>query len=276
MDRAKVKNLILIILLLLNLFLLILVLLDVNESRSVRQEAERTVHLVLENAGIDVPETVSFSETIPAAVSLHRDLDAETNMVEAVLGRCTVEDAGGNIYSYSGQHGKANFRGTGEFEIVLDSGAVPTGSDPVETAADVLSAMGIESYLPSAAVTRSSDAIEVELSCAWQGSEIYNCTVSFTFSQESLILIMGQRFFDTEGETSVQGNLDAATAVMRLLEILKEEEMSCSAITEVEPGYVLVVSVSGDSNLNPYWRIATDVGNYYISAVTGRQETVPL
>ena len=68
--------------------------------------------------------------------------------------------------------------------------------------------------------------------------------------------------------------IDTATAVMRLLDVLKNSGYVCREITGVSHCYKLDASASGDGTLTPLWHFSTDIGDFYINGVTGKEETV--
>ena len=99
METGKIKNFILIVLILTNLFLLGIFAVDKNTEREVERSAYAQLRTVYEQAGISLPEGLEIMQKAPAGVGLRRDLAAEKEMAEAVLGSCTVTEEGGNIYS---------------------------------------------------------------------------------------------------------------------------------------------------------------------------------
>ena len=48
----------------------------------------------------------------------------------------------------------------------------------------------------------------------------------------------------------------------------------CSRLTGISAGYLMNVTVSGESTLTPVWHIGTDTGDLYINAVNGRAESI--
>jgi hypothetical protein len=275
MDTAKVKNFILVLLLVVNLFLLTIVIADSSAAARTAAAAEAHVTEVLAQNGITVGRDVDLDAAAPGAVVLRRDLDAEQSAVAHLIGRVTTEDLGGNIIYYGGEKGQAKFRGTGEFDISLNHGAVETGTDPVQTAKNVLSKLGMDAADTLAPVDlNSGDFFTITLTCAWQGGAIFNGQVTFTFAADSLLLISGRRAMDTVSSRSEEETLDAPTVLMRFLDLIRSEGHVCTELRSMTPGYAMSVSVSGDGTLYPVWRIETDSGEYYINGLTGRAEPI--
>ena len=68
--------------------------------------------------------------------------------------------------------------------------------------------------------------------------------------------------------------LDIPTVVMRFLSILKDSGYVCSEIRDISHCYKMDVAATGDGTLTPLWHFSTDIGDFYINGVTGKQETV--
>lgn len=270
MDRSKIKNFIIIALMIVNAFLLLLVMLDHREKAAARRAMEEAATLVLEQNGIAVAGGVDLSAEPLPCYTLGRDLDMERQKIRSLLGEVRAQERGGNIYSYSGDKGQASFRGTGEFEVLMNKDEISTGRNPAKTATKVLEKLGV-TCKDGLQVDQSDDAVVVTALCTWRGSDLYNVRQTLTFSREYLILIEGQRPFDmvTENEQNV---IDCPTALMKFLEIVDSQGVVCTQINEIEQGYMLIASVPGDNNLVPVWRICTDTGDYYINGITGKPE----
>ena len=272
MDGSKIKNIIIVVLLLVNLFLLALVLHDRVEEAALQKQARADVEAAFENSGIRLAADVNWNDTLSIR-SLSRDLSKENAMAKAVLGTCMVEDLGGNIIYYQGAKGEARFRGTGEFEIVPATRAIPVSGSPLDTAKGVLSDMGYRTDVSSAVIERSEGATSVTLTCMAQGKNVYNCTITFVFTPDYLLMVDGRRPLEqtAEGEASA---VSAATMLMRFLADVRERGTVCSEVLSVELGYSMAASASGEGSLTPYWHIVTDAGRYYANAMTGKIESV--
>ena len=267
MDTAKVKNIIILVLLLVNLCLLALVAYDRIEAAGLLRQAEEDVTAAFESNGIRLASDVPWRANEPA-FGLSRDREKEHSMVRRIIGRCAVQDLGGNILFYKGARGEARFRGTGEFQIMPTDGGIETGSDPIATASDVLRDMGFKVDASQSEMLQEGQAITVTLTCRFRGETAYNCKVKFLFSTENLLLIDGRRPLE-KGESSEAEMLDAATVLMRFLAQAREAGLVCTEVRSVELGYLMEASAAGEGNMTPYWRIETDIGQHYINGVTG-------
>lgn len=275
MDTSKLKNIIIIMLAVLDLCLISLLAADRFETARVQRGVAESVAGVLAAHGITMSDDVSLDASAPEPLRVVRDTAAEQAMVETLLGPTDSQDQGGNIYSYYSSSGQARFRGTGEFEILLNYGVVESGRDRVHTAKKTLARMGFDSANIAEKAPETSDTVIISLNCVMQGGEVFNARVEFIFSGEHLLFISGQRLFDTAAEASGQSApMDAATMLVRFLESASASGYVCSEITDIRPGYVMSVPVTGESTLTPVWKIETDTGNYFINGLTGKAETV--
>ncbi len=270
MVGSKIKNLIIIILLLVNLFLLAMVLHDRIEASRTQRQALADVSAAFESSGIELTADVQWNEKL-SGCSISRDLSRESAMVKSVIGTSTVEDLGGNILLYVGANGEARFRGTGEFEIILTPRAIPVSGSPLDTAKDVLSDMGYKTDASLALVENDADATTVTLLCRYRGNNVYNCSVSFVFTPDYLMMISGRRPLEWSADAE-SSEISAPTVLMRFLAEIRERGVVCSEVRGLELGYSMAASASGEGSLTPCWRIVTDTGQYYINAMTGKIE----
>ncbi len=271
MDGSKIKNLIIVILLLVNLFLLAMVLHDRIEETKLQRNAIADVSAAYAASGIKLSATLRWNETI-GGCSISRDLSRESSIVKAVIGTSMVEDLGGNILFYNGTKGEARFRGTGEFEIILAPRAIPVSGNPLDTAKSVISDMGYRTDPDLAEIENESDTTRVTLPCMFRGDMVYNCSISFLFTSEYLVMVDGRRPLEwsAEGESAV---FSAPTVLMRFLAEIRERGVVCSEVQDLELGYSMAASASGEGSMTPYWRIVTDAGRYYVNAMTGKIES---
>ena len=273
MDKSKIKNFMIILLLLVNAFLLTIVISNYSEERQAELYRKDALESVLSQSGKTLNPNIKFPESIPPQVSLKRDIDSEKKFIASLLGRCDMKDLGGNIYYYDGKDGKAKFRGTGEFEILLNSGVIPKGNDPVDSAKVALRKLGIEYSGEGSTVETDGGNTTVTLNCSWNGTPIYNSKISFSFTSEYLMIITGNRPLDKEDVIqSTENYPDSITLLMNFLQTINDTGEVCSEIKDMQIGYFLTSAVSGDCTLKPVWCIQTDSKSYYINAQTGAAE----
>ena len=275
MDKGKIKNIIILVLLTVNLFFAALMLVNGAESRSYAAAAESSLTAALKSGGITISDSELLSQKSVPACTFSRDKDRERRQVSSVLGSAEPSDLGGNIIMYYGKNGQACFRGTGDFEILMENSAVSVGTDPVKTAERLMEkfGVGLESGA-NAQYAKTGGSCEVTALCSYKDRPIVNCSVSMTFSKDSLLLVTGVKPMSKITESGSVQVIDTATAVMRLLDVLKNSGYVCREITGVSHCYKLDASASGDGTLTPLWHFSTDIGDFYINGVTGKEETV--
>ena len=272
MDKSKLKNLILILLMLVNVFLLILVVSNENQAKAAKEYREHALRGVFSQQGISLADNIDLSAQAPEKLSLRRDLGWERRSLSAIIGKLSVEDMGGNIFYYEGEHGQASFSGTGEFKILVDSGIVEAGGDPISSARATMRKLGYGGGAINADIEETSDSTIVTLCCARSNYIIYNAVVSFDFSP-NFTIISGRRPLDIEvPDTDTNEYLDCNTALMNFLEHTRQSGEICTRIDSVEIGYIMETAVSGVCTVHSVWHISADTGEFYINAATGRWE----
>ena len=64
------------------------------------------------------------------------------------------------------------------------------------------------------------------------------------------------------------------TALKRVLGLTREKGHICSELRGLELCYAFSASASGEGSLTPTWLIVTDTGEFYINAITGKEEVI--
>ncbi len=275
MDKSKIKNFIILLLALVNLFLLFIVVSDAIEQRKAENLRIKALTTVLTDNGITLNPDIKLPESIPATLSLIRDKSAEKSSLSALIGNCTVKNQGGNIYVYTGSHGQAKIRGTGEFEILLNSGVFGIGKGPVSTAKSALEKLNIGYGDIEPIIENDGENTKVTLFCSWDGTAIYNAKITFLFTSDYLILISGTKPLDSEYSVQSSENYpDSVTVLMNFLESVRSTGYVCSEINDIKIEYNMFSAVSGLCTLKPVWCISTNTGLYYIDAQTGKAENL--
>ena len=84
----------------------------------------------------------------------------------------------------------------------------------------------------------------------------------------NLIPVYGRRYFEWFSR-----KLDPK-ALMRFLGLTREKGHICSELRGLELCYAFSASASGEGSLTPAWLIVTDTGEFYINAITGKEEVI--
>lgn len=275
MSWSKLKNIIILILLLLNLFLLALV--GVNRIRSDRYRATALSEAaaVLEANGIQVPDILPSDMELSSAVSA-RDLEREEQLAAALLGEdARAEAAGGGLYVYESDIGRASFRSNGELTVEFTAPAL--FDDGVEHAAHVrqllerldLRVWQVDESGDTVTVLQSVNGAPV-FSSGVASSSASPVGVSFSFDGDGRLLrvsgrlLLGQAQADPDGEPP----LSVPTALIGFFGFIVENGDVCQAIREMQPAY-RVSALTDPVRLTPVWRITTDTGDYVVDACTG-------
>jgi len=273
METAKIKNFILIVLVLANLFLLAIFGVEKSREYEVERQAYNQLQKLYEDAGISLPPALSVMEKAPMGRALARSLEGEREMIEKVLGKCSVTDRGGNIYIYTGKNGQAILRGGGEFDMLLGYG-VANGSDgKVECAQELVEKLGLKcgGYVHEEI---DGEQTTVTLSCMYDGSEVYNARISCLYSGDNLMIVKGMRFFETDMEINAAETIDAGTALVRFLKESVDKGIVCTSVTDIAAGYNMSGSGTEVCILSPVWYIETDAGSHVLNAETGKMENI--
>lgn len=270
MDNRVLERIVIGILLLLNLFLAALALMDRVELRRSNRETTEQVLQTLRDNGITAAEGAVEVREAPKRVTLVRDDQKETELAQKLLGKAEPQEQGGRIVFYRTEKGQAVFRGSGEMTALYVAGAVPLRGGAAKTTLRLLQQLGLDGEL-TGPVAEDSPAAEVR--CAWNGYPVYNAILQFDYSDDCLYMISGNRVFDNLSGEEDGARMNSVTALLRFVELVKQDGIICSRLNAVRPGYLQTVEVSGESSLSPVWRIETDTGVFLINAETGLMET---
>lgn len=274
MDSLKVKNFIILVLLIVNVVLLAVVISDRLRGDELWDQSVEGAVALLEENGIAVSADADLSTRSLNQRGVARSPEFEREAVDEVLGGMTTEDRGGGIIYYGGAYGEAIFRGTGGFDIQFSASGAPEAEDMERTALKFAEKLGISLLEGSCKTTASESSTILEFTCASDGARIINCTVEFRFMLGRLYSVSGTRPLDlvtSETQTSV---IDVPTALMRFLELTREKGHICSELRGLELCYAFSASASGEGSLTPTWLVVTDTGEFYINAITGREEVL--
>ena len=270
MDNRVLERIVIVILLLLNLALAAVVLSDRAETRRSNREITEYVLRVLQDNNIRAAEGAVRVQEAPKRVTLARNDQRESEIARQLLGSAEPQELGGKIMFYRTDKGQAVFRGSGDVETLYTSSAVPIRGSAVKTTLRLLRQAGIDAAL-TGPVAEESPMVEVY--CLWNDYPVYNAVLQFDYSGDSLYMITGNRVFDSMTGEEGTGLMNSTSALLRFVELVKQDGLICSRLDAVQPGYLQTVVVSGESTLSPVWRIETDIGVFLINAENGVMET---
>lgn len=269
MEWHRLKNIIILILLLLNGFLLVLVGSRRREAAQYDQKAlEHTVE-VLAGRGIEVdPDGLSDPGKLPP-LSLERDLEAEREMVRALLDEAVEADnRGGGLYLYRGALGEVSVRAGGELSAVLADDPFWDAGSPEDRAAALLKKMGVSARRLGVETREGRTAVRFQQ--LWNQTPVFSCEVEFVYENGRLSAIQGTLLTAGQGLEETGEILSVPTALLRFLEGVTATGDVCSAIRSMEAGYRIVSQpLSGGVRLTAVWLVSSNTADYYLDGATG-------
>ena len=292
MNAKKLEQIIIVILLLVNLFLLGVVYSAGAQDRRSRRETEASLTALLAENGVEVGPGAVLLQDCPPECTVVRDMDREAERMRGLLGDLSAEDQGGSIWFYRSEQGQAVMHGpnndcwrwdlqflgtpespyyTANHDDPRTGGNVLRGSDAKEAVTRFFSRAGVQ--LADVIASPDEEDGHLELCGCWNGHPVYNAVLGIDFSGERLYMVSGTMPFNVERSRDENAGMDSVSVLVRFVELARSEGFICSRIDALEAGYLMNVTTSGESTLTPVWRIATDTGDFYINAATGRSES---
>ena len=150
----------------------------------------------------------------------------------------------------------------------------PTDPSLLRAGLSILIGLGLVAGLTVGNYRLLRDPDRVTLCCCWNGLPVFNAKLNFDYSPERLEMISGTLVFSKQTAEGTETPMDSATVLTRFVSLIKQEGLICSRIERLTPGYLMAVTLSGESVLTPVWYIATDTADFYINAMTGQEEKV--
>lgn len=262
MERAKIKNVIIVILLIVNIVFAVLLIREAAGTKKIKDTVLSDLHTVLENNGISLNTVyIPLSEGV-YTLTAARSPEKEAQMAKTLIGDYTMEDQGGNIHYYYGAGGEAYFRGSGDFEIEL---AAKT-DDSAKAISEQFSANGFDIDVPSGG-SGTADCRQTI-----NGMRILNCTISVSYEGGMPVSLAGRWLLSDASALTDQPAIDVSTALIRFIAGLNKNGFICTEISGLELGYYMTAHVTGQFELVPMWSISTDTGEYYVNAISGELE----
>lgn len=265
MNTKKLKTIIIIILLLVDIAFGALIISDRTAERRHQSRTLSDLVEVMDKNGI-----AFIPESIPEVSDLYvlkctRDISSEAVIASSLIGECSAQDLGGGLYSYENANGSVRFRSNGEFEAALIPSRDAPREDIVSDALSVLDRAGI----PVNQRYSSFENGSVSFACTADGTEVFGCSVTLSYSSGRLSSVSGTRPTGSPQYRTADPLISAPTALVRFLSLMSSGGYICTRIENMDICYFMSVSTSGLCTLSPVWQIYTDAGLFYINAVTG-------
>lgn len=268
MEWHRVKNIILAILVIVNGMLLLLVWNQKAETQRYEQSAlDGAVHVLAEN-GIALSPQAMENRSSCQPGNAERDIEAEAKLASVLLGETVHgENRGGGLYTYSTQLGELNVRPGGVLSAELADVPAWHAEDPENHASSLVENLGIECRRVRSNLSPDGGTIMyVQLV---GGVPVFSCQITLTYEEGRLRSLSGILLAMTEPELENGTLLSLPTVLLRFLDDVLDSGDVCSAILEVEPGYVVTQSFSSTIQLRPTWYISTNTADYYVDGITG-------
>jgi hypothetical protein len=264
LELPKVKNIIIFILLLVNGFLLLLVGGQQYRVKLYQRSALTQAAQVLEQNGIQVSQdALEQADTLPAALSVSRDVDSEADFAHALLGDDAVCTSQSGVYTYTSSAGTAIFRSGGGFRADLADGPDSHG-DNASHAAQFLRELGLTCEVLSA---DSGGAVSVRQ--LLDGVPLYSCQLTLEYDENRLTSIQGTVMTASPTAADSDDALDLPTALIRFMAAVRDSGDVCSSVTALRPGYRSAQTFGSVVQLTPVWQVSTNVSDYYLDGATG-------
>ena len=253
MDGRRIKTLVILILLTVNLFFGGILVMQRAQSRGMEAREREELSRVMGAAGIELPPDVIPRAKAMKRCSVVRDASLERAFAAALIGEAEPVEQGGGIVSYENANGRATFRSGGEIEAVIyDKSALSASTRAADYVAGLLGRSGFE-------------AENGALVSSVGGMRVFNCVLTATAADEGIV-VEGRRLTGNPSEAEETASVSAYTALMAYLRGVTEDGSVVKQIIGVEQGFIFAYSASSGA-LEPVWRIESDGGTVYISAV---------
>lgn len=235
-----------------------------EEHSSHRQAAQELAALFAK-----VPITLN-ADAIPAGRPpegrlLTQDASLNLELARTLLGKeLQSSGLGGGTLLYTGvDGGTVQFRTNGAFDAV---GPFQNDLDPDAFCRAFCRAFDFE------ALTFSADGTSASARQTYDGYPVSGASVTFSIQDSRVISVSGTCLPDsyTDVYTPADGTqpITALTALTTFLDARRQIGAVVSAVTDVRSCYELQSSSSSPMTLVPAWCITTDIGEFYVNALT--------
>jgi hypothetical protein len=249
MEVGKLKTVAIILLALVNLSFAAIIVSNRIKTANIQADERAGLVSALDRLGIEISEDAIPGDAQLYEYAIARETNAEALIAASLLGRSEAKDLGGNIYVYETSKGRAQFRGSGNFDINLKYDSLKT-SDIITLIASEAEAETDSKYI-----------------CTYQGIPVFNCRIEIA-KTDGETLISGSRLPGTLQNETISSALSMAAILLRFVENIKTEGIVVRSIEQITKGYLLS-DTAAELKLRPVWQIVTDGGTYYMDAVEG-------
>jgi|GEM_PF-2243865 hypothetical protein len=267
MPTGKVKSMVLALLLAANLAFGGLLLYRMQQAARFEQDTlHQAIALLEEEAGLRMPQTLPAAMPLAPFVAT-RSAEDDLRFMESFLGASTAEDQGGGLVRYTSAAGDGHLRRNAAFDLLYHNSIRLENERPVELAARLLAAAGIEAQMLSAAPANDEPLVYQQLI---DGTPILGYHIVFTFQRGELVTVSGY-YVPPHRQTQAFAvePLDMATLLTRFYAGLRHGSYLCRELSVVSVAY----QSDSTGQFLPLWMLRTDTGVFYLDAMTGAMST---
>ncbi len=270
MDWPKVKTTLIFFLLLVNLVLGTILFYRVYENNRIEKKFLADTVSTLGKLGVEVDVGVLEGKSDKIyTLEMERDFDLERASYEAIIGSSSVEDQGSGIYSLTGEFGSARISSTGSFEVTLKKSGLVSESSTVESVGkEVLEIMGVPEPADIFQLSHEDDGYTLLGTQVIRTHRVFNRQYSLFFDTDGLYKMQGGRLLGTPLISDVTPSRSVTTVLFSFVESMEQSGTPCREITAASLGYAAEPSAPGYTRLFPVWEVESDLGTYYMDALT--------
>lgn len=270
MDWPKVKTILICFLLMINVLIGALFVYRRTEDARIEREMIENVISGLDNLGVTISPEIFEAETPPLyMLEVERDSDIEMSSFSALLeSPATEELGGGNLLLTSGESW-ARISGDGLFEAHLSDGyGIEVEKPGTEGAVEVFGLMGIDISDDNLTAEETQNGSVVRGVQVLNGRRIFNRSYEISFTSGEFKSMRGGRILGTPLICDATPSVSLATAVFVFTDTMIRNGTPIREITEANLGYYAESSAPGFTRITPAWEIVSDLGTYYVDAIS--------
>ena len=261
MERARLKNIIILILALLNCFLLGSMAMQRLQANSAQARLAQELSRLFAADGIllhaaDIP-------TAPAPVTRTPVRSTAEDRLLAIffLGEeLNAQDEGGGIYTCRSSEGEALFRSNGSFEVRLLSDQ--------QDAISLIQRFCQDFHYQDIQWNLMQNSGTVSALQYVDGCPVTDASAVFRIENGRLLSVSGIHL-PQASTLSDETPLNAVTALTIFLQERRSSGAVISSVSEVYPCYRLQTTTASPMTLSPAWCIITNTGKCYVDSSTG-------
>ena len=268
MSVSRIKSLIIVALVFLNTFFLVIILIDNNaDAREARQAIESVCEIFRLNGITINPDSIKSAGDIHM-MRTAREVELEADIAQLFLGEFEMTDQS-VIYLYENiETGTAEFYSAGDFEVRLHEGVITYTNDARQKVQELLASIQPEKFSFDIHYDETNETVNVI--SIYDNVKIFNSTIDFVFSGNSLRLVEGRYVTGIETMESGTKISNAGTALLSFLSAIRNGDIDCIEVFSVEAGYLhSVVGSFGDGVIVPVWMVTTNEGRYAVDSASG-------